>query len=228
MVLNEKKRAKLDDALTHRQGVSGAVDTSTPHALVSATAAPPTPSTPIVVVPLATALASPAPPPCERRVVDIESDEDSAEGPVFKKLRPTMTMISHSSTVGLPTSLQDQTPNVSLPPGLLTPEDGGESAPAAPSAPELLVVLQHALKGFQLGVTEDSDETATRERLGLNFDALLAQFNALITRTEARMALVEAKAKEETTLLARAFTSRETSQKQKLTSLRQAEKDLSK
>jgi len=66
-------------------------------------------------------------------------------------------------------------------------------------------------------VTEDSDESAVRERLGLNFGALLAQSNALITRTEVR---VEARDKEETALLARAFTTRETALKQELTSLR--------
>jgi len=229
MVLNEEKRAKLANALTRRQGVSGVVGTSAPHALVSVAATPsPTPSIPIAAVPLAAAQASPTPPPRERRVVEIKSDEDSAEGPVFKRLRPTIATTSHSSTVGHPTSLRDQTPNASSPPGLLALESGGESALAAPSAPELPVVLQHALKNFQLGVTEDPDETAARERLGLNFGALLAQSNALITKTEVKVALVEAKAKEEMTLLARAFTTRETAQKQKLTSLRQAKKDLSK
>jgi len=199
------------NALTYRQGVSGAVGTSAPHALVSATATPsPTPSTPIVAVPLAVAQASLAPPPCERRVVDIEYDEDSAEGPVFKRLRPMTATISHSSTVGRPTSLRDQTPNASSPPSLLALEDGGENTPAAPFAPELPAGLQHALKGFHLGVTEDLNETAARKRLGLNFSTLLAQSNAVITRTEARVALAEAKAKEETTLLACAFTTRET------------------
>jgi len=38
----------------------------------------------------------------------------------------------------------------------------------------------------------DSDEAAARERLGFNFGALLAQSNALIIRSEARVALVEA------------------------------------
>jgi len=42
-------------------------------------------------------------------------------------------------------------------------------------------------------VTVDLDEAAARERLGFNFGALLAQSNALITRPEARVALVEAK-----------------------------------
>jgi len=112
-----------------------------------------------------------------------------------------------------------------LAPGLLALEGDGESAPTAPSAPELPVVLQHALKVFQ---TENSDETAARERLGLNFGALMAQSNAFITRTKVRVALVEAKAREQTALLARAFTTRETTLKQELTSLRQAEKDFSK
>jgi len=106
MVLNEEKRVKLADALTCRQGVSGAVGTSAPQALVSAAVAPsPTPSTPIVAVPLVAAQVSPTPPPLERRVVAIESDEDSVEGPVFKRLRPTTTTASHSSTAGRPTLL---------------------------------------------------------------------------------------------------------------------------
>jgi len=97
-----------------------------------------------------------------------------------------------------------------------------------PSALELPTVLQHALKGFQLRVTVDSDEAAARERLGFNFGALLAQSNALITRLEAKVALLEAKTKEEMTLLARSFAARETALKQELTCLRHSKKDLSK
>jgi len=74
-----------------------------------------------------------------------------------------------------------------LAPWPLALEGGGKSAPATPSAPGLPAVLEHALKGFQIGVTEDSDEAMARERLGLNFSALLAQSNALITRTEVRV-----------------------------------------
>jgi len=48
------------------------------------------------------------------------------------------------------------------------------SAFATPPALELPLVLQHALKSIQLGVTVDSDEVAARERLGFNFGALLA------------------------------------------------------
>jgi len=89
--------------------------------------------------------------------VEIESNEDSAEGPVFKRLRPMTAMAYHSSTVGRPASLRDQSPSASSPPDLFALEDGGESTLAVPSAPELPVVLQHALEGFKLGVTEDSD-----------------------------------------------------------------------
>jgi len=74
----------------------------------------------------------------------------------------------------------------------------------------------------------DSDETAARERLSLNFGDLLAQSNALITKPEARVVLVEAKAKEETALLARSFATCETALKQELACLRRSEKDLSK
>jgi len=58
----------------------------------------PTPSIPAVAVPLAATQASPAPFPYESKVVEIESNEDSAEGPISKRLRPTMTTTSHSST----------------------------------------------------------------------------------------------------------------------------------
>ena len=160
--------------------------------------------------------------------MEIESNEDSAEGPVFKRLRSTTATTSNSSIAGHPALPRDRTPSAPSSPDLFALEDGGTSATTAPTALELPAVLQHALKGFQLEMTVDSDDTATMERLGLNFGALLAQSNALITRPEARVALVEAKAKEETTLLARSFATRETVLKQELASLRQSEKDLSK
>jgi len=100
MVQNEEKRAKLADILTGRRGTPGGAGTSSLHALAFATVAPsPTPSTPIVVVPLAAAQASLALFPYEK-VVEIESDEDSTEGPIFKRLRSTTATTSHSSTVG--------------------------------------------------------------------------------------------------------------------------------
>jgi len=227
MVLNKEKRAKLVGTLARCQGASNAAGTSV-------VAPSPTPSTPIVAIPLAVAQASPAPPPLEedKGVVEIESDKDSVELPVFKRRRLVMATTSHFSIASRPASLRGQPPSASSPPGLLFLEGGDESALATPSAPELPSVLQHALKGFQTGVMGDSDEARTRERLGLNFGTLLAQSDALISRTEVRVkeqvALAEAKAKEEMALLARAFTTCEIALKQELASLRQAEKDLSK
>jgi len=139
-----------------------------------------------------------------------------------------MVMTSHSSTVDRLASSRGQTPSAPSSFNLFALVDGGASILVAPYAPELPVVLQHALKGFYLEMTVDSGEMAARERLGLNFGALLAQSNALITKPEARVALVEAKAKEETTLLAHSFATHEATLMQELTSLRQSENDLSK
>jgi len=98
----------------------------------------------------------------------------------------------------------------------LFPDFGGTNAFATPPALELPLVLQHTLKGFQLGVIVESDEAAARERLGFNFGALLAHSNALLTRPERRVVLVEAKTKEEIALLARSFAAHETALKQEL------------
>ena len=70
----------------------------------------------------------------------------------------------------------------------------------------------------------DSNEATARERLGFNFGALLAQSNALLTRPEMRVAPVEAKTKEETTLPACSFAARKTALKQELACLRRSEK----
>ena len=115
-----------------------------------------------------------------------------------------MATPSRSSSHGRTSSFRDHPPSASSPHDLLALEGGDENAPApeqTPSAPELPAVLQHALKGFQREASEDLDEEAAREKLGLGFGELLAQLNALISRIEVRvkekMALVEAKAKEE-------------------------------
>jgi len=87
MVLNEEKQAKLTGILTRHRGMSGGAGTSSSHALASATAAPSsTPSIHAVAVPLVVAQSSPAPFPYESKVVEIESDENSAEGPISKRL----------------------------------------------------------------------------------------------------------------------------------------------
>jgi len=212
--MSEKKRAKLTDILARLRGMSKGVGTSSHHALASAAAAPsPTPSTLGVAVPLAAF-------PYKGKVVENESNENSAEGPISKRLRPMPTMASHSSSTGRSVSPLDHATSVPLFPDL-----SGTSASAIPPALELPLVLQHALKGFQLGVTVDSDEAAARERLGFNFGALLAQSNALLTRFEPRV--IEAKTREETSPLA-SFAVREAALEQELACLRRSEKDLSK
>ena len=108
----------------------------------------------------------------------IESDEDSIEGPIYKKPKPTSVMVSHSSYSGRSASPRGHTTGVSLLPDL-----GGTGA-STPFVLELPLVLQHAIKGFQQGVTVDLDEAVVRERLGFHFGALLARFNVLLSRAE--------------------------------------------
>ena len=108
----------------------------------------------------------------------IESDEDSSEGPTYKKPKLTLVMVSHSSSTGH--SASPQNPTIALP---LLPDLGGADT-SSPSVPELPLVLQHVVKGFQQGVTADLDEAAAREKLGFNFGAFLPQFHALLSRAE--------------------------------------------
>ena len=112
-------------------------------------------------------------------------------------------MVSHSSSTGLSVSPLDHTTSVPLLPDL-----GGTSASPTTPALKLPLVLQHVFKGFQLGVTVDSDAAAARERMGFNLGALLAQSNALLTRPEP--GVVKAKTEKETSLLTHSFAARET------------------
>ena len=116
--------------------------------------------------------------PFKGKAVVIESDEDSFEGPICKRPKPTPVIVSHSSSTGHSVSPRNCATGIPLLPDL-----GGAGA-STPPAPELPLVLQHAIKGFQQGVTADLDEVAAKERLGFDFGALLAQFNALLSRAE--------------------------------------------
>ena len=104
------------------------------------------------------------------------SDEDSAEGPIFKRCRAMIVATSHSTTEGRPASFREHPPSASSPRGPLALEDGGESAPGdgqTPPAPKLPVGLQHTLKGFQRGAAVEVCKDTTRESLGLGFGKLL-------------------------------------------------------
>jgi len=142
MVQNKEKRAKLAGILTRCQGMFGGAGTSSPHALASATVAPsPTPSIPAVAIPLAAAQSSPTPFPYESKVVEIELDENSVEGPLSKRLRPTPAMASHSSSIGRSASPLDRTTSVPMFPDL-----GGTSASMTPPALELTLSYSMPLK----------------------------------------------------------------------------------
>jgi len=169
MGLTEEKRAKLTNILTRLHGVSKDVGTSLQHArALVAAASSLVPSNPGVSVPHTIVQPSPASLSCRGKAVVIESDEDSAEGPIYKKPKPTSVMVSHSSSSGSSASPRGHTTGVSL---LL---DLGGTGASAPSVPELPLVLQHAIKGFKQGVTVDLDEAVARERLSSDFGALLA------------------------------------------------------
>jgi len=99
---------------------------------------------------------------CKGKAVVIESDEDSSEGPIYKKPKPTPVMVSHSSSSDRSVSPRGRTTDVSLLPDL-----GGTGA-STPPVPELPLVLQHAIKGFRQGVPTDLDEATARERLASN------------------------------------------------------------
>jgi len=81
MVLNEEKRARLADALAHRQGALGVAGASAPSAPVdSAHSAPtPAPSAPIAAIPLATTRASPMLTPLKKNKGVVAIDLNNAK-----------------------------------------------------------------------------------------------------------------------------------------------------
>jgi len=179
MGLTEEKRTKLTDILTRLHGVSRDVGTSLQHArALAAAASSHVPSNPGVSVPLPSVQPYPTSLSCRGKTVVIESDEDSAEGPIYKKPNPTLVMVSHSSSSGRSASPHGRSTGVSLLPGL------SRTGFSSPSAPKLPLVLQQAIKGFQEEVIVDLDGAAAREKLGFDFEALLAQFNVLFSRAE--------------------------------------------
>jgi len=81
--LSEEKWDKLTDILTCLHGVSRDVGTSLQHARTLVVAASsPVPSNLGVSVPLTVVQPSPTSLPCRGKALVIESDEDSAEGPI--------------------------------------------------------------------------------------------------------------------------------------------------
>jgi len=107
-------------------------------------------------------------------VVNVPSDdeEDTAEGPVFKRRMTTIVATSHSTSNKHAESLREHPPSASTPPNYMAMGEGAETAPEptpAP-APKLPRVVQHLLKGFQQvppeGPTDEAVEESVAYSLG--------------------------------------------------------------
>jgi len=100
------------------------------------------------------------------------------EGPDFKRRRVAVAATSHSSSTRRPASFRDHPPSASFPQGVLALKGGGESVPESAPAPELPLVLQHILKGYQSGAVGNSVDEAMRKNLALGVGEFLALANA--------------------------------------------------
>jgi len=190
MVLNAEKRARLAEVLSLRDDAAAGAGASAPTAPLATQTIPAPPSTqttpvpassaPITAIPLATAKASPPLAPLEKGkgVVHISSDdeEDTMEGPVFKRRKVATVATSHSSSARHSASFRDHPLSASSPRGPLALEGGGERVPEPAPAlvPELPLVLQQILKGYQKGVMGSSTNEAVQENLALSLGEFFA------------------------------------------------------
>jgi len=244
-MLNEEKRARLAKVLALCEEAAAGLGASTLAPNIAPTAPSPAPSTPLNVVPLAFVGASPTPAPLDvvplaatgasstpaplKGVVAIVSDDEAntTDGLVFKKRRGAVAAISRSSSVRHPASLKDHPPSASSPQSLFALEGGGESIPepAPTPAPELPLVLQHILKGYQKGAIGSSNEEAVRESLALSFGEFFTQDDAFSHEAESKakeqLALAEelALVKEQLAQQAQVFFNRETAPNQEISAL---------
>jgi len=210
MVLNAEKQARLakvfsvhDNVATGKAGASArpaslaspnvplpaSIQTTPAPTSPHATPAPTSPA-PIAVVPLATVRASPPSTPLEENkgvvLIASDDDEDTMEGPTFKRQKTTMVATSHSSSVRRSTSLRDNPPSASSPPNLLALEDGAESVPepAPAPAPEFPLVLQQILRGYQKEAMGSSIDEALQESMALSLGEFFARANSSFHKVE--------------------------------------------
>lgn len=83
-------------------------------------------------------------------IVPSSDEEDTAEGPIFKRRRTTTVATSHSTSNKNAESLREHPPSAFTSPNYMALGEGDEAVPEpipAP-APELPRVIQHLLKGF--------------------------------------------------------------------------------
>ena len=254
MMFNAEKRARVAEVLSIHDdtaAVAGASASPAPLATqttpvpLSTQATPATPSTqvtlalassaPIVAIPLATVRASLPPAPLKKGkgVVLIASDdeEDTMEGPAFKRRKAAKAATSHSSLAGRPASFRDNPPSSSSPQGPLALEGGNESVPepAPAPTPELPLVLQQILKGYRKGAMGSYTIEAVQKNLALSLGEFFAQANASSheaeLETKEQLALVEelALVKEQLANQAQGFFIHETALTPELSALRQDE-----
>jgi len=133
---------------------------------------------------LATLKASPPPAPLEKNkgvvVIPSDEDEDSVDGPVFKRRRTTTVATSHSSSDRHPASLRDNPPSASSPPQYLSLDEGAEIVPepTPTPAPELPRVIHHILRGYQQQIMGNFTDEALLESMTLNLGGFLARTNS--------------------------------------------------
>jgi len=121
-------------------------------------------------------------------VIPSDEDEDSVDGPVFKRRRTTAVATSHSSSDRCPASLRDNPPSASPPPQYLALEEGAESVPEptpAP-APELPRVIQHILRGYQQETTGNFTDEALPESIALSLGGFLTRANSSFHQAEVK------------------------------------------
>jgi len=129
----------------------------------------PTSTLPIEAIPLAMVGTSSPPAPLDKGkgvvIVPSSDEEDTAEGPIFKRRRTTTVATSHSTSNKDFESLRDHPPSALTPPNYMALGEGAETIPEpTPSlAPELSRAIQYLLKGFQQVLPEDPSCEAMEE-----------------------------------------------------------------
>jgi len=219
MVLNAKKRNKLDELVARHKASLADAGTSAPVGPSPTAASAPT---------------SPVPALIDNRqkgVVEATAseDEDTYTSLVFKRKRADDVVApSHSASDGHAPSFRDNPPSTSSPRELIMHEGGGESASEGdqvPLAVELPAFLQQALKCFQKkeaveSLSEDSLQDCVAQSLG---EFLIA---SSLYMSKARDSQAETtKLREELALQAKTFSKRKIALYQELASLWQSKKE---
>jgi len=121
-------------------------------------------------------------------LIPSDEDEDSVDGPVFKRRRTTVVATSHSSSDKHPASLRENPPSASSPLRYLALEEGAETVlePTPAPAPELPRVIQHILRGVQQEALGNLDDGALPKNMALSLGRLLARANFSSHQAEVR------------------------------------------